>query len=69
MELTLPQEAHSRGATSGTGNVTGGEGITIDWGTAYPGTVRSAVVSLTGIEEDVHQSIDCHYVTEENMPT
>ena len=69
-ELTLPQEAHSRGATSGTGNVTGGEDITIDWGTAYPGTVRSAVVSLTGISpDDVHQSIDCHYVTEENMPT
>ena len=69
-ELTLPQEAHSIGSTSGTGGVTGGEDITIDWGTAYPGSTRSAVVSLTGISpDDVHASIDCHYVTQENMPT
>lgn len=68
-ELTLDQPARSLGPTSGTGNVTGGENITVDWGTAYPGTIRSIKVSLTGIEEDVHQTVDCHYVTQENMPT
>ena len=67
-ELTLDQPARSLGPTSGTGNVTGGEDITVDWGTAYPGTIRSIKVSLTGIEEDVHQTVDCHYVTEDNLP-
>lgn len=67
--LTLPQGVSSSGPTSGTGNVSGGESITVNWGSADPGTIKSIIVSLTGIDEDVHQTVDCHYVTEGDLPS